>query len=345
MSASYDTHTRLDGFVSVAEGIPHVSGDTVAALERGLAAAGVPRLRSPVRNRVFKRLLRFIADAGLLVPPGRAAPGRPAVIVPLMGKQDAFLFPWLYTRSIVPYIWDCIPAEYGKWATMFERLDIRCAAFSARTPAQHFAQLMPDRHFLWVPEAVELAPFDPSRPLHLRSTDVLEFGRRYGKFHAAVRDALATRSFRHRYERKPGEIIFPTRADFVAGLADAKITICFPQSLTHPERFGNVETVTARFFESMASGCIIIGEAPAELVDLFGYDPVVPVDWTDPAGHICAMLDNIDSYAELTRRNLATMGAKGNWQGRMQTWLGELERLGYEVGPARRGQGPGAAAG
>ena len=66
--------------------------------------------------------------------------------------------------------------------------------------------------------------------------------------------------------------------DLVAGLANSRVSICFPQSITNPERCGKVETVTLRYFESMASKCLIVGKCPLELRDLFGYNPVIEVD-------------------------------------------------------------------
>ena len=68
------------------------------------------------------------------------------------------------------------------------------------------------------------------------------------------------------------------RMPLAAGFGDAKVSVCFPSSTTHPQRSGSVETATHRYFESFASRCIVVGRAPAELVDLFGYNPVVEAD-------------------------------------------------------------------
>ena len=67
----------------------------------------------------------------------------------------------------------------------------------------------------------------------------------------------------------------------------------FPCSLTHPERSGPVETVTHRYFESMASKCLIIGHAPRELIDLFGYNPAIEMQANHEFKQLQALLDKI----------------------------------------------------
>ena len=74
-------------------------------------------------------------------------------------------------------------------------------------------------------------------------------------------------------EKVMGEIILPTRAAFIDGLAPSKVSVCFPCNVTHPQRCGDTETMTQRYLQSMASKCLIIGHAPAEMTALFGLQP------------------------------------------------------------------------
>jgi hypothetical protein len=74
--------------------------------------------------------------------------------------------------------------------------------------------------------------------------------------HYAIREGLERAHIIHKFERVKGQIIFPNAAEFRRGLGDARISVCFPSSITNPEMSGQVETVTLRYFESLASRCV-----------------------------------------------------------------------------------------
>ena len=97
--------------------------------------------------------------------------------------------------------------------------------------------------------------------------------------------------------------MFKNYTDMVRGLGDAKISVCFPRSMTNPEIAGDVETMTLRYLESIAARSLIVGHCPTEMLDLFGYNPVIESDVSDPAGQIDAILSNLPGYADLIERN------------------------------------------
>ena len=201
------------------------------------------------------------------------------VFVVFMGFSESKTIPFSYWTEIFPYCFDCWPNEYERWASFFKRHRVRLAFFSARQSAMHFAAEFPEMRAVWLPEATNPLDYCASKSLSDRDIDVLELGRRYDRFHIKIADSLAGAGRRHLFERVKGEIIFPDRATLIEGMGNSKISICFPCSQTHPARSGSVETVTHRYFESMASKCLIVGHAPKELTDLFGYNPVIEVRW------------------------------------------------------------------
>jgi hypothetical protein len=151
-------------------------------------------------------------------------------------------------------------------------------------------------------------------PLVQRQIDVLELGRRHRGYHDQITSALATAGKAHRYERQPGQIIFPTKEDLVEGMGQTKVSVCFPSSMTHPARSGDGETATHRYFESIASRSVLVGHCPAELRDLFGYDPVVPVDWSDPVKQLLGIVDRIEEYQPHVERNHQRLLEVGTWE-------------------------------
>jgi hypothetical protein len=147
--------------------------------------------------------------------------------------------------------------------------------------------------------------------LESRGIDVAEVGRRFDEFHKQITGKLGNRV--HAFQDF-GEL--KTRAELRDQFAEAKISVCFPRSVTHPERAQGVETVTHRYFESMASGCIVFGHCPAELEHLFGYNPVIEMDG-NPIEQIQEILGSVGNYQWLVSKNLETISRLGFWDHRM----------------------------
>jgi hypothetical protein len=91
--------------------------------------------------------------------------------------------------------------------------------------------------------------------------------------------------------------------------------------MTHPERSGGVETVTLRYFESLASRCLVVGKCPAELHDLFGYNPIIEIDAHRPSEQIIEILTEIDRYQEFVDKNRARLLEVGTWDARVKEML------------------------
>jgi hypothetical protein len=180
---------------------------------------------------------------------------------------------------------------------------------------------------VWVPEAVDPHQFDGTKSLVERKIDVLELGRKYDQFHDAIRHELERAHKVHRFERVKGQIIFPTATAFKRGLGDSKISVCFPSSITHPERSGDVETVTLRYFESFASKCVVAGHCPRELADLFGYNPVVEIETGRELEQIVDMLENIQNYQPIVENNYKRLLETSTWELRIDAILTYAEQL------------------
>lgn len=309
--------------------LTHVSRFALESVERAMVQAGMPGSTTPIRGLTMQRTVRYLYRMGIARPlfSGR----RSAILVPMMGLQEHLLFPWALTREVVPVIFDCMPNEFTQWQRLFQRLRVQSAFFTASAAADHFRKMLPEGRWHWLPEAINIANYSAAVPWTERSIHVLEFGRRYGRYHDAVREGLAKAGLNHVYERRRGELVFATQSDFLNGLAQARVSICFPQSMTHPERFGHVETLTQRYLESMASGCLLLGSAPAELVELCGYNPVLTVDWNDPVQQLLALCADPDTHAELRARNIDCVRRLGSWDVRSRQVCGALRQLGYGI--------------
>ena len=110
-----------------------------------------------------------------------------------------------------------------------------------------------------------------------------------------------------------------------------KIAITFPRCDTDPVKAGNIETLTQRYGECMLSGCILLGRAPQELIDLIGYNPVVTVDPVFPHLQIDDILNHLNDYQEMVERNYLTALEYASWDIRVSYLKKELVRLEYNV--------------
>jgi hypothetical protein len=298
---------------------------TILALERNLARAGVARLDAR-RLGADSLLARGSAKLGLLRNYVRLPPL--VFFKVLMTPAATRLFPTELLFETVLYCMDCFSPSYEKWERMFRRVRPRVLFLSSRRAAAHFGDRLADTETVWLPEATDPTEYRPDVPLVRRRIDVLELGRRHDGYHSRITPALAAAGKAHRYEQVKGQVVFPAKEEFVEGIGQSKVSVCFPCSMTHPARSGDDETTTHRYFESIASGSVLVGHCPAELRDLFGYDPVVSVDWNDPSRQILEIVDRIDDYQPQVERNYQRLLEVGTWEARTRTMLALLRERG-----------------
>jgi hypothetical protein len=184
-----------------------------------------------------------------------------------------------------------------------------------------------------LPEACDPSRFDARKPLAARSLTVLELGRKLERVHARIVGPLREAEVAHRFAtRGSSTILFPGVDGLYAGLADTAIALCYPKSDTHPDQAGGVETMTQRYLEFIGSGCLAVGRAPRELVDLFGFDPVIALDESDPAGHILAIARDLARWQAHADRCRARLLEVGTFDARAASMLAVLRQRGYDVG-------------
>jgi len=74
----------------------------------------------------------------------------------------------------------------------------------------------------WIPEAVDPEPYR-FRPMKEKDIDVLQLGRKYDKLHEMILPVLEQNGW-STVEKVRGKIVFPTREEFLDGLARTKIS-------------------------------------------------------------------------------------------------------------------------
>lgn len=229
-------------------------------------------------------------------------------------------FPYYATHEVIPFIWDCWPCYYDKMERWFKRHMTRTAIFTSRMEMEEMKRRCPEVNMLWCPEAVDEKSYKEGKQLKDRNINLLEFGRSNER----VLGKLSIDS--HVCTYVDGMFIYSNEKLYEA-MGDAKVTICLPKSMTHPDVAQGIETLTQRYWEAMLSRMVIIGHAPKELIDICGYNPVLelPGDRDAINSMILDIIKNIDKYQELVDRNRSVALEKGLWTIRMKNvaeWLG-----------------------
>lgn len=273
-------------------------------LARALEARGVRVVYSPLRSRAVRAAVKALQLAGA----GRLRFRRcdEPVFFQINHPWSNGVYPYHLRHPVITYSFDCWPNVYDQWENFFVHVRPNVAFISAKGSVLELSRRCPGIAFNWLPEAISPAEFSPCRSLLARNIDVLELGRRHRRYHEKIKAAVAARSMRHVYSTFGGQGDFP-RDQIIQMYSDAKVVICFPRSITNPEQAGTVETTTLRYFEAIASGCVLLGHCPQELYDLFGYNPVIEADLDDPVRQLTEIIGNIASFEVITAKNLACL--------------------------------------
>jgi hypothetical protein len=215
------------------------------------------------------------------------------------------------------YLLDAWPAVHDRLGQFIRHLNIDPVFLSSSQAVERLRRSVPGSRFYWLPEGT-----DPARYRFAlfpeKDIDVLQFGRKSDAYHRLVVAPLEDAGRVYLYEKVKGEIIFQTEDDFIDGLARSKVSVCFPSSMTHPERSGDIETLTARYLQSMVAKCLVVGHAPPEMVELFGYNPVIEVDWGNPVAQLLHILDHYSDHLPFIEQNYQEVVANHSWQRRWE---------------------------
>lgn len=203
--------------------------------------------------------------------------------------------------------------------------------------AQRIKESLPNINVHWLPEGINVLDYVPGRDLVERSIDIYELGRQKADYHRILCDLKSENVFSsffcNEYDINgiTTKLAFPTAKDLLNALPDIKIVISFPQVDTHPEKVGDIETLTQRYWEAMLSRNLIIGRAPNELIRLIGYNPVIDVNWEDPKKQLSDILLNIGSYQKLVDKNYQAARKVASWDNRVKDIIAILQTSGYEI--------------
>lgn len=285
----------------------HVSQEAIWEFEAAiLSDPRVARLTMPPFRK--SALLRIVDDRFRYLPSRLLADvAGDNLFVVLMGANFRMCMPhFSYPRKKSLYMFDAWPQSHETIKEFISTWSISHVFVSSSQATERLSKIEDRCQFHWIPEGVDVDVYK-HYPYESKNIDVLQFGRKYDLYHDFVVGSLNAKQNVYLYEKRKGEIVFPTREEFIEGLARTKISICFPSSTTHPERAGDIETMTTRYLQSMASKCLIVGKAPQEMIRLFGYNPVVEADLNHATSQLESILHTFNDFIPIIEKNFAAV--------------------------------------
>lgn len=239
-------------------------------------------------------------------------------------------FPDYARYEIIPFIWDCWPCYFDKVCDWFKKHDVRTAIFTSSQTAERMQKQFPKMNIMYCPEGIDTSRYSAGKPLTGRSIDLLEFGRSSNLGLNEKDNHNSRTGFRYVSTKKDGKYLY-SNEQLIEVMGDAKVTIALPRSITEPEKSGDIETLTQRYWENMLSRIVMLGHAPQELVDLIGYNPVIEIDWEYPKEQILEIVAHIETYQELVDKNRKMALQKGDWVTRMDLLKNFLVMNEYKI--------------
>ncbi len=239
-------------------------------------------------------------------------------------------FPDYARYEIIPFIWDCWPCYFEKVCAWFKKHDVQTAIFTSSQTAERMQKRFPEMNIMYCPEGIDTSRYPAGKPLTERSIDLLEFGRSSNLGLNENYNLNSTPVFRYVCTKKDGKYLY-SNEQLIEVMGDTKVTIALPRSITEPEKAGDIETLTQRYWENMLSRIVMVGYAPQELVDLIEYNPVIEIDWEYPKEQILEIVAHIETYQELVDKNREMALQKGEWVTRMDLLKNFLVMNGYKL--------------
>jgi len=238
----------------------------------------------------------------------------------LISGDFGALIPYaFFSRQNFIYMHDVWP-RFQYWIfPLLDLFNVKYVFFSAKQVWMDHIRKYPASRCksMWLPEGIDADEYT-SKPPHQKKIDVLEFGRRYESYHLLIKDELATQGKQHIFKRNGATMLFQHKTDLIAALSDAKIVICVPSDVTHPERAEYISSMTLRYLQAMASKCLIVGITPFDMHELFTYQAIIEIDMNNAAKQLLEILENYDTYLPLIEKNYLEVRKNHQWLNRWE---------------------------
>ncbi|MEO5684464.1 MAG: glycosyltransferase [Chitinophagaceae bacterium] len=224
------------------------------------------------------------------------------------------------------YLYDTLPAQYP----LIKRLlsdntwDILITAFN---DAVDDLEKLTGRKWHCVEQAADAGLFQPA-PLSERVIHFSSYGRKHPVLHEAVKEFCEAHHLYYDYTthdaKHPVADASELYKQYAWHLTHSQFTFSWPVELTHSQRAGHLHPITCRWFEAVAAGTVIAGQAPGNpaFTTYFEKDLVVPMNYNatkkDFIKDLEGLMSNRDTYYSKAAALSEQLKAALTWNERVQ---------------------------
>jgi len=192
----------------------------------------------------------------------------------------------------------------------------------------------------WLPDAVDTLRFTPYPNPPARVIDVYSIGRRREEIHRALLEAAGHRDIFYVYDTFVGSMSdvlnYREHRDFLSNMAKrSRFFVVAPAKVGTPEETGGQAEIGARYYEGVAAGTVMIGQAPdgEAFPELFPWrDAVISLqaDGSDVIKVLFSLVAEPERISAISRRNAAEALLRHDW---VYRWKEILRVAGMEPSP------------
>ncbi len=225
-------------------------------------------------------------------------------------------------------IWAGLISQYKPFLSLLKDFDHVFLGFKSSVPP---VQKLTDTPCHFVPPASDTLRFSPYPNPPERSIDVFSLGRRSEKLHDELFEMAENREIFYVYDTIPGRLVQPIdqnqHRSLFANLAKrSRFFITYPAKVDQFEETQGMIEPGTRFYEGVATGAVLIGEAPHS--EAFDRD----FNWPDSVISIGERIDEFrdilsryrrdpDTFNAVTRRNVREALKRHDWAHRWKEIL------------------------
>ena len=238
------------------------------------------------------------------------------------------------------YIAELYAAQIGELQHLLRRLEDFDHIFQPFSGSVDALNKLLNRPCHRLPHAADVLRFTPGPKTPARVIDVLSIGRRCEPVHQVLRRLAAAQDFFYMYDTLPSPLVRPSnpiehREMLACAARRSRFFITYPAKFGDGEAHGQSE-IGARYFEGIAAGAILLGQAPATPAfrhDFPWPDAVVQLnaDGSDTAEVLAELSRRPEELTRLGVRNAVAALRRHDWAHR---WSAMLETAGLTPRPA-----------
>lgn len=230
-------------------------------------------------------------------------------------------------KKLIIYGFDIWESNCEKWVKTLQNCGAYVVFVAYKRMVERIKTVVPDVY--WLPQSMNKKYFRDYG--EKKDRIFIQIGRLTRELHKFAlkfckANCIELNENNYVYEKTGGVIIYNDAEELGRNINRTFFSLCAPKCIDCPEQTGKISEVTARFYESVACKCMIVGIKPKDSFDdLFPFDDfMIELDGSQADDNrIKYFLNNPDEYNRIVDRNYSWVMKHHTWRERFK----EIQRI------------------